>query len=70
MIGKDVVMEAIEDTSINEVVLINRSPIDIRHPKIKEIITSRFATSFCHQRSTWTTRCMLSLYGCVCDGHE
>jgi len=42
MIGKGVLIECIEDPSIQKVTLINRSPIDIKHPKIHEILLKDF----------------------------
>ena len=42
MVGKGVLLECIDDDSIIEVLLINRSPVDMTHPKIKEIIHKDF----------------------------
>ncbi len=42
MVGKGVLLECLDDTQIKQVVLVNRSPIDIKHPKIKEIIHEDF----------------------------
>ncbi|RMG80414.1 MAG: NAD-dependent epimerase/dehydratase family protein [Bacteroidetes bacterium] len=42
MVGKGVLLECLDDDGINRVLLINRSPIDIKHPKIKEIIHKDF----------------------------
>jgi nucleoside-diphosphate-sugar epimerase len=42
MVGKGVLLECLDDDRIIEVLLINRSLIDIKHPKIKEIIHKDF----------------------------
>lgn len=42
MVGKGVLLECLDDSRISKVLLINRSPIHIDHPKIKEIIHSNF----------------------------
>lgn len=42
MVGKGVLIECLEDPTIESIVLINRSPIDIKHPKIKEILLKDF----------------------------
>lgn len=38
MVGKGVLLECLDDDRISAVLLVNRSRIDIKHPKIKEII--------------------------------
>lgn len=38
MIGKGVLLECLESSLVTEVLLVNRTPIAIQHPKIKEII--------------------------------
>lgn len=42
MVGKGVLLECLEDVRVNQILLINRNPIDIKHPKIKEIIHTDF----------------------------
>ena len=42
MVGKGVLLECIDDTTVENILLINRSPIDISNPKIKEIIQKDF----------------------------
>lgn len=42
MVGKGVLLECLENPEISEVILINRSPIDIQNPKIKEVILKDF----------------------------
>ena len=42
MVGKGVLLECLDDDRIIEVLLINRSPIDIKHPKINEVIHRDF----------------------------
>lgn len=42
MVGKGVLLEALEDKRVQEIVLINRQLLNFRHPKIKEIIHQDF----------------------------
>ncbi|MCP4520578.1 MAG: NAD(P)H-binding protein [Cytophagales bacterium] len=42
MVGKGVLLESLNNSKITEVLLINRNPIDIQNPKIKEIIHKDF----------------------------
>jgi len=42
MVGKGVLLECIDDSTIEKILLINRNPIDIAHPKIKEILHKDF----------------------------
>jgi len=42
MVGKGVLMEALDHESINQVLVIGRNPLGINHPKLKEIIHSDF----------------------------
>lgn len=42
MVGKGVLLECLDDDRISAVLLVNRSRIDIKHPKIKEIILKDF----------------------------
>ena len=43
MVGKGVLLECMDDTRITEILIINRSPLNMDHPKIKEIIHSDFS---------------------------
>ena len=43
MVGHAVLIEALEDESIKEVVIINRKPLGITHPKLKEILHEDFS---------------------------
>ena len=43
MVGKGILLECLESDQISAVVLINRSPIDISHPKIHEVILKDFS---------------------------
>ncbi len=45
MVGKGVLLECMDDSRVSEILLINRHPIDLSHPKIKEVIHQDF-TSF------------------------
>jgi nucleoside-diphosphate-sugar epimerase len=42
MIGKGLLLECIDNPSVEEILLINRNPIDISNPKVKEIILKDF----------------------------
>ena len=42
MVGKGVLLECLESEHISEVLLTNRSPIDISHPKIREVLITDF----------------------------
>lgn len=42
MVGKGLLLECINDSSVDEVLLINRNPIKLTHPKVKEIIHKDF----------------------------
>ena len=42
MVGKGALLECLDDGTIKQVLLINRSPIDIKHSKIKEILHKDF----------------------------
>ena len=42
MVGKGVLLECLEDDNISEVLLVNRQPIDMQHPKLKELIHKDF----------------------------
>ena len=38
MIGKGVLLECIESEAVTDILVINRNPINMSHPKVKEII--------------------------------
>lgn len=42
MVGKSVLLECLKSNDVTEILLINRSPIDISDPKIKEVIHKDF----------------------------
>lgn len=42
MVGKAVLLECIDDTRVTEVLLINRSPMGVSNPKVKEVIHKDF----------------------------
>lgn len=42
MVGKGVLLECLDDASVEKIMLINRQAIEIYHPKIKEIIHKDF----------------------------
>ena len=42
MIGKGVLLECLDNNHIEEVLVINRRPTTINHPKLKEIIHQDF----------------------------
>ena len=42
MVGKGVLFEAFNDPRITEIVAVNRSPLDFKHPKLREIIHQDF----------------------------
>lgn len=42
MVGKGVLLECIDDDKINQILLINRSPIGLKHKKIKEFLHKDF----------------------------
>lgn len=43
MVGRAALLECLEDTRVTEVLLINRNPIPISHPKIKEVLHQDFS---------------------------
>lgn len=43
MVGKGVLLECLDSHSISEVLVINRSPLDLKHEKLKEIILKDFS---------------------------
>jgi uncharacterized protein YbjT (DUF2867 family) len=42
MVGKGVLLECLDSDKIKEVLVVNRSPIDLKHPKLKEILLKDF----------------------------
>lgn len=42
MIGKGVLLECLEDNRIGEVLVVNRSTLGMRHPKLKEVLLKDF----------------------------
>ena len=42
MVGKGVLLECIDSPDVESILVINRSPVDVVHPKIKEIIHRDF----------------------------
>jgi len=44
MIGKAVLIECLESDQVDAVLIVNRSPSEIEHPKLKEIIHKDFST--------------------------
>jgi nucleoside-diphosphate-sugar epimerase len=42
MVGKGVLLECLEDDRISEVLVVNRNPVDVNHPKLTEIIHKDF----------------------------
>lgn len=42
LVGAEVIRQAINDTTITEIIALTRSPIDIQHPKLKTIIHKDF----------------------------
>ncbi|MEZ5105628.1 MAG: NAD-dependent epimerase/dehydratase family protein [Draconibacterium sp.] len=42
MVGKGVLLECLDHNSINEVLVLGRSPLNIKHPKLKELIHADF----------------------------
>jgi len=43
MIGKGVLYECMEDPRVTDVLLVNRNPVGITHPKVKEVLLKDFA---------------------------
>src|ERR1700681_751669 len=42
MVGKGVLLECLDDARIEDVLLVSRHPIDVSHPKIREIVHKDF----------------------------
>lgn len=42
MVGKGVLLECIDSPDVESILVINRSPVDVMHPKVKEIIHKDF----------------------------
>ncbi len=43
MVGKGVLLECIDSPEVESILLVNRNPIDIKHPKVKEVIVKDFS---------------------------
>lgn len=42
MVGQGVLLECLENNNIGKVLVINRTPLDIKHPKLKEVLLQDF----------------------------
>lgn len=42
MVGKGVLLECMDHPSIENILIVNRSPLGIRHPKVKEVVIEDF----------------------------
>src|SRR5580692_10765006 len=42
MVGKGVLLECLDDARVERVLLVSRHPIDVSHPKIREIVHADF----------------------------
>lgn len=42
MVGKGVLMECLKDARISRVLVVNRSPLEMEHPKLTEVLTDDF----------------------------
>ena len=42
MVGKGVLLECIDSPEVEHILVINRSPVGITHPKLKEVIHKDF----------------------------
>lgn len=54
MVGKGVLLECLDDSSIEQILVVNRSPIGLNHPKLKEILHTDF-TDFSQIQSEFET---------------
>ncbi len=52
MIGKGVLLECLDDTRIEQVLIVNRSSLGMEHPKLKEVFTEGFSSTIIHKRRT------------------
>ena len=43
MVGKGVLLECLDHKQVSEVLVIGRNPVDVKHPKLKELIHKDFA---------------------------
>lgn len=43
MVGKSILLEGIEDDRITEILLVNRSTVNLTHPKVKELLLNDFS---------------------------
>jgi len=53
MVGKDVLLECLDDAHVEHVLLVSRHPTDVSHPKIREIVHADF-TAFERLQDTFT----------------
>jgi dTDP-4-dehydrorhamnose reductase len=42
MVGKGVLLECLDDARVERVLLVSRHPIDINHPKLRDIVHQDF----------------------------
>lgn len=49
MVGKGVVLECLEDDRIKKVLVINRSSLELKHPKLEEVLLPHFTELHCIQ---------------------
>ena len=42
MVGKGVLLECLDDARVEHILLVSRHPIDVSHPKIREIVHADF----------------------------
>jgi uncharacterized protein YbjT (DUF2867 family) len=42
MVGEGVLLECLQNSAVTEVLIVNRKPVDITHPKLKELLVSDF----------------------------
>ena len=43
MVGRGVLLECIDSADVESILLVNRNPIDIKHPKVKELLVKDFS---------------------------
>ena len=43
MVGKGALLECIDSSEVESILLVNRNPIDINHPKMKEVLVNDFS---------------------------
>ena len=49
MVGKGVLLECMDSPDVSAILLVNRNPINLSHPKVKEIIHKDFFDCYCLQ---------------------